>query len=150
MQVITSISDVQDKLLQCYAGPDKEMFKEIAPWCCRCDKLAIRPYNCFSCQTAVICGTCYDQGARISETCEETMVNDASTQDCKPCSIGIKILDRAQFKCVFKCNPKKVPATLYTPDELEKHLLTDCPLVPVKCTQNCGEIVLRKQLKEHI
>ena len=71
MQAIKSLADVQDQLLMCYVGPDIEMFKEIAPWCCKCDKLAFEPLNCFVCQEAIICGKCHEKGERICVTCQD-------------------------------------------------------------------------------
>ena len=76
MEAITQLSDIQSKIFGCYTGLDKEMFSEIAPWCSRCDLIAINPHGCFICQSEMICGTCIDKGLRICDNCSESNEND--------------------------------------------------------------------------
>ena len=131
LEEVKNISSIQDRLFNCYSGADKELFTQIAPWCCRCDLLAIAPHNCAICQAAILCGTCHDEGHRICETCEESQPNDPDRQVSAPNAIASKILESAQFKCVYKCNPK---LTFNGISALEQHLMNECSLLPVACT----------------
>ena len=86
-----------------------------------------------------------DKGKRICESCEETVRNDPETQVCKKNTLGVKILATATFKCFFKCK-----TVLNSLQELEKHVLTECGLVPILCSQECGERIIRQQMPDHI
>ena len=60
MEIVNSLSDIQDSIMECYAGADWQLFRSIAPWCSTCEKLAISPYNCAICEDAYLCGPCHD------------------------------------------------------------------------------------------
>lgn len=57
-QVYNSLNDIQDKLVDLYAGSSPEFFKRIVPTCSICNKVAVGTFNCGVCAKELICSSC--------------------------------------------------------------------------------------------
>ena len=143
MEVIQSMGDIQPRLMKLYTGPNKEVFAKIVPLCSRCDLIAYKAYSCFHCNNSIICGACYSKSHLACRDCEETKGNPAG-KECVENKLAQSLLKEATFKCPNKCGEKTM-----TIQEFEVHVLQQCPLGIVFCTQECGRKVRRKDMAEH-